>query len=245
MRSENGMEHEPTAAYPANPSLQATHVYIMAVICLGMGLGIGYLLRGTHTPVAAARTAVVSRPPSAAVIVPSGSGHTPTLDQMKQMADKQASPLLDKLKNNPNDTAVLVQVGALYHTSHQFKEAATYYAKAVQVDPKNVGLRTKLAASLYRAGDVDGATAQLDQALKYDPRDANSLFNLGMIRLQGKRDGKGALAAWQQLLKSNPQLAPERKAMVQKLMADVLTTLADQPARQGKRRQDEHEPHPN
>ena len=49
-----------------------------------------------------------------------------------------------------------------------------------------------------------------------------------MIKLNGKKDGKGALAAWQRLLKSNPQLSEERKATVQKLMAAVLTMLSDQ-----------------
>jgi cytochrome c-type biogenesis protein CcmH/NrfG len=68
---------------------------------------------------------------------------------------------------------------------------------------------------------VDGAIGQLEQALRNDPKDANSLFNLGIIKWQGKQDGKGALAAWQELLKSNPQLSADRKAEVQKLMADV------------------------
>jgi cytochrome c-type biogenesis protein CcmH/NrfG len=72
----------------------------------------------------------------------------------------------------------------------------------------------------------------LNQALAVDPKDANALFNLGMIRLQGKNDGRGALDAWQRLLKSNPQLSPERKAEVQKLMADVLTSMGRQPASQ-------------
>ncbi len=74
---------------------------------------------------------------------------------------------------------------------------------------------------MYYGGDVDGAISQLQQALHYDPKDANSLFNLGMIKLQGKKDSKGALAAWQLLLKSNPQLSADRKARVQKLIADV------------------------
>jgi len=145
---------------------------------------------------------------------------------MRQMADKQAAPLLDKLKSDPNNTALLVQVGAIYHTTHQFKEATAYYNKAVEIDPKNVAFRTKLASSLYRSGDVDGAIAQLNQALGYDPKDANALFDLGMIRLQGKQDGKGAVAAWQQLLKSNPQLSQDRKDAVEKLMANVMTTLS-------------------
>ncbi len=152
----------------------------------------------------------------------------PTMEEMKQMADKQAAPLLEKLKSNPKDSATLAQVGAIYHSTHQFKESAAYYGKAVDADPKNVTLRTKLAISLYRDGEVDPAIAQLNGALKQDPKDADALFNLGMMKLQGKQDGKGAIAAWQQLLKANPQLSEERKAEVQKLMAAVLTNLANQ-----------------
>ena len=42
-----------------------------------------------------------------------------------------------------------------------------------------------------------------------------------MIRLEAKQDPRGALASWQKLLKLNPQLDPERKAQVQKLMSDA------------------------
>src|SRR5205814_8010311 len=162
-----------------------------------------------------------------------GGGHAPTLGNMKQIADKQAAPLLAQLKSHPNDTSLLTQEGGIYHSSHQFKEAAGYYDQAVHADPKNVALRGRLAASLYRGGDADAAIAQLNEALTYDPKDANSLFNLGMIKLQGKADGKGALAAWQRLLKTNPQLNADRKAEVQKLMADVMTTISEQPATKG------------
>jgi cytochrome c-type biogenesis protein CcmH/NrfG len=162
-----------------------------------------------------------------------GGGHVPSLAEMKQMADKQAMPLLQKLKSDPNNSSVLVQVGAIYHGGHQFKEAASYYARAAQADPKNVAIRTKLASSLYRDGDVDGAIAQLNQALAFDPKDANSLFDLGMIKLKGKQDGKGALAAWQLLLKSNPQLSEDRKAVVVKMMAQVMTMLGDQHGTEG------------
>ena len=78
-----------------------------------------------------------------------------------------------------------------------------------------------MASCLYYDGDVDGAITQLQQSLQDSPKDANSLFNLGMIKWRGKKDSKGAVAAWQQLLKLNPQLSPDRKAQVQKLMADA------------------------
>ncbi len=212
----------------------------MAAICVLMGLVIGYLIPVSPSAAAAIHVAPmtvnVAKAPQRSA--PGMSGHVPTLDEMKHMADKQAQPLLDKLKTDPKSTEVLGQLGSIYHMTHQFKQAAQYYSRAVELDPKNVDLRTRLASSLYRDGDVDGAIRQLDHALTYEPKDANALFNLGMIKLQGKGDGKGALAAWQRLLTSNPQLDPDRKVQVQKLMADVLSNLGDQYALEGARSND-------
>jgi cytochrome c-type biogenesis protein CcmH/NrfG len=209
----------------------------MAVLSLAAGLAIGYLLRGGQSPVSPARPAASAAAPSARQGATS-STQMPSLEEMKQMADRQAAPLLNKLKSDPNNSALLSQVGAIYHTTHQFNQAAAYYGKAVRIDPANVALRTKLASSLYRGGDVDGAIAQLNQALSYDPKDANALFDLGMIKLEGKQDGKGALAAWQFLLKTNPQLSADRKATVLKLMAGVLTTQGDHHGVEGARSHD-------
>jgi cytochrome c-type biogenesis protein CcmH/NrfG len=203
---------------------RAKQVYAMAVISLIVGLTVGYLFRGSQSagptaqPVAAAELSTQPSPHTGAM---GAGGKMPSLEEMKQMADKKAVPLLEKLKGDPTNKDLLIQVAKIYSSTHQFKEAAVYYDKAVQVDPKDVALRTQLASTLYYNGDVDGAISQLQQSLHYDPKDANSLFNLGMIKWQGKQDSKGALAAWQLLLKSNPQLSEERKAAVQKLMADA------------------------
>ncbi|HYW37634.1 MAG TPA: tetratricopeptide repeat protein [Terriglobales bacterium] len=212
------MANETTTQPTAGSAWQAKQVYAMAVISLVVGLAIGYLFRGSQSPAAPAQPAANAQPAA-----PAGAmgGHTPSLEEMKQMADKKAAPLLEKLRGDPNNGDLLIQVGNIYKSTHQFKDAVGYYDKALQVDPKNVPIRTEMASCLYYDGDVDGAISQLQQALRYDPKDANSLFNLGMIKWQGKQDSKGAVAAWQQLLKSNPQLSAERKATVQKLMADA------------------------
>jgi len=145
----------------------------------------------------------------------------PSLDDMKRMADKQAEPLLAKLQANPKDPDVLKQVAHVYESAHQFKDAANYYGKALDLNPKDVETRTQRASCLFYANDVDGALAELQQALKTDPKDVNSLFNLGWIRMRGKNDPKGALAAWEQLLKTHPELEPAKKAQLEKLIADV------------------------
>lgn len=220
------MENEITIPSTAPAFLKATQVYAMASACLLIGLAIGYIMRSSQSGVPAAHVSSQIDRQSAPA---SRNPHSrPSLEQMRQISDKQAAPLLEKLRSNPNDSALLMQVGAIYHTSHRFKEAAGYYQKALDADPKNVAIRTKLASSLYRNGQIEEAIAQLNQALKYQPKDANALFDLGMIKLQGQADGKGAIAAWQRLLKTNPDLSPDRKATVMKLMAGVMTMVSDQ-----------------
>lgn len=194
----------------------------MATICLVTGLALGYFFRGSQSgPVQAAQKTPVSGSGEAA-----GMQHgTPTLEQMKHMADKQAEPLLAKLKNDPNNSALLNQVGTIYKATHQFKEAIEYFQKALQIDPKNIGARTDLASCLYYEGDVDAALTQLQQSLTYDAKDANSLFNLGLIRWKGKGDPKGAMEAWQQLLKTNPQITGQKKAEVDSLIAEARSEI--------------------
>jgi cytochrome c-type biogenesis protein CcmH/NrfG len=212
------MAIEPTTQPSAGSTWRVKQVYSMAVICLVVGLAIGHLFRGSQPPAAPVQPAAHAHPS-----LPAGAmgGHTPSLEEMKQMADKKAAPLLEKLKADPTNSAMLVQVGNVYEGTHQFKEAIGYYGKAVQLDPKNVALHVQLASCLYYDGDADRAIAELQQGLRYDPKDVNSLFNLGMIKWQGKQDSKGAVAVWTQLLKSNPQLSADRKATVEKLMADA------------------------
>ena len=224
------MANDITTSNAAAPGWKASQVYAMAVICLFIGLAVGYLFRGSRSP---ASTATASAQAAVPAGMPSGMGNTgtnphvgmgnepPSLDQMKHMADKKAEPLLAQLQAHPKDTDVLVQLGNIYLATHQFKEAADYFGKATEIKPKDVKIRTSFASTLYYEGDVDGALKQLTQATTDDPKDANSLFNLGMIRWKGKNDPKGALSAWAQLLKTNPQLEPSKKAQVEKLMADI------------------------
>jgi cytochrome c-type biogenesis protein CcmH/NrfG len=226
------MAENPTLRPVANETLPARHVLLLAGACLLVGLVVGWLIRGSQLLSAEAQPVVTAERPS-----PEGAakaaGHMPSPEEMKHMADKQAEPLLEKLKKDPGNSALLMQVGAIYHMTHQYRQAVVYYGKAVQSDPKNVAFRTKLASSLYRDGNVDGAITELNQALSNDPKDANALFDLGMIRMEGKHDSKGAFAAWQQLLKSNPQLPADRKAAVRRMMAETITAQADQHAMRG------------
>lgn len=188
-------------------------VYVMAAICLLIGLPVGYLARGSAP--ASASVAQLQQNPAAGL----APQQRPSLEDMQRMADKQAESLLLKLKADPNNPDLLNQIGNIYRATHQFQTAASYYEKSLQANPKNVGARTDLASCLYYQGDVDGAIAQLEKSLTYDPRHAGTLLNLGVIRWKGKSDAAGAIAAWNKLLKYYPDY--ENKETVQKLIADA------------------------
>jgi cytochrome c-type biogenesis protein CcmH/NrfG len=199
-----------------NPGLPANQAYAVAAVCLVVGLIIGYALLGKHDTRRIVQPQSSTAPASAGTM---GSHPKLTLEQMKQMADVQASALVEKSKADPKNAHLLVQIAGIYQATHQFKEAADYFDRALKIDPKNTAARTQLASCLYYSGDADGALAQLNQVLKSDPKDTNALFNLGMVKYRGKNDNAGAIAAWEQLLKYNPNL--DRKPMVEQLIAEA------------------------
>jgi cytochrome c-type biogenesis protein CcmH/NrfG len=209
-----------------SPLWPVTQVIILSAVCLIVGLVLGYFLRGSApTAISPQAAATETAVPAKAAAMPAGmtsgaSPHAaPTLDDMKRMADKKAEPLLAKLKTDPNNADTLNQLGILYRATHQFKEAEGYYEKALQVDPKNVNIRTDLASCLYYTGDVDGALAQLNKSLTYDPKHAGTLMNIGIIEWQGKKDVNAAVAAWDKLLKLNPDFP--QKDVVEHLIAEA------------------------
>ncbi len=187
----------------------STQAYVMAVVCLIVGGAVGYLLRGSvggSSAPAPAAAAAGQQPgmPAAGMGRGMGQQQHPRPEQMKAMADKQAAPLLEQLKSNPNDAGLLAQVGNMYYDAQVFPVAIDYYQKALAIDPKKASVRTDLATALFYNQEPDHAISEFDRALKDDPKNDNALFNRGIVKWQGKMDVNGALADWELLLKQNP-----------------------------------------
>ena len=206
-----------------------TQTYVMAAVCLVIGVLVGYLVRGSAHPAAQGTPAEMQQATSApppgmpqtTSASPPGMGQQPmpTLDDMKRMTDKQVEPLLAKLKTDPKNADLLAKIALTYKAGHQFKEAIAYFQKSLDVDPKNVTIRTVMASCMYYTGDVDGALAELNKSLTYDPKHAGTLMNIGIIKWHGKNDINGAVAAWQTLLKLNPNFP--QKDVIEHLITEA------------------------
>lgn len=188
--------HSPTAG---RENWTSTQAYILAVFCLVLGVALGYLFRGSASPVVATTAASTQTDnhgsPTQAQVTP---------EQQKAMLDQAVAPLLATLKASPDDAQTIMKVANLYYDGQQFPEAVKYYQLALKSQPKNPDLLTDLGTSLWYTGDADGAISEFQQALKYRPDHPGTLFNLGVVRWQGKRDPKGAVQAWEELLQRNP-----------------------------------------
>jgi len=201
--SEQNKKQSPTTD---NASQGATgmQAYLLAAFCLVLGVALGYLFRGSASP--AAQPAVV------AAVQDNGSAK-PGAEALTAVA-QAAAPYLEAVKQNPNDYDSLVKLGNVFYDGQQFPEAVGYYERALVIHPENADVRTDMGTAYWYAGNADKAVAAMEISLKYRPGHPQTLFNLGWVRWQGKGDPKGAIEAWQQLLKANPDY-PQKQQVEQ------------------------------
>jgi len=186
--------------------------YLLAAVCLVLGVALGYLFRGSAAPVAGVAQASAASDGNAAQGQPGQAQPNqaqPAQVQMnpaqqKVMVDQAVAPLLATLKISPDDFNTITQLANLYYDGRQYPEAVKYYQLALKLQPTNADVLTDFGTSLWFLGDADGAIAEFQKALSYRPDHPGTLFNLGVVRWEGKLDPKGAVQAWEDLLRLNP-----------------------------------------
>lgn len=185
-------------------SLQA---YLLASFSLLLGVALGYLFRGSASQAAQAAA-------------PSTVSQQDSTFQRGQQADAQAAlaqgaaPLLEAVNKDPKDFDSLVKLGNVYYDGQQYPSAIQYYEKALAIHPENPDVRTDMGTAYWYTGNADKAIAEMETSLKYRDGHPQSLFNLGWVRWQGKGDAKGAVDAWEKLLKANPSY-PQKEQVEQ------------------------------
>jgi len=221
----------PEGAMPVTETLKTTssdswsgpQTVALVLVSLLVGTAGGWLIRKSSTkpasPQAAVATAsanVASAPPPANFGLPSAA---PSVQQLQEAADSQVAPILEKLKADPNNSALLTSVGNIYYDAKLYPKAIEYYERTLKIQPADTSVRTDLGTAYWYTGDADTAIAQFNKSLTYDPNKADTLFNLGVVKWQGKKDGPGAIAVWQKLLAANPTYP--NKTEVEQLMAQA------------------------
>lgn len=141
------------------------------------------------------------------------------MQELQQAADAQAAPFVEQLKSDPANASLLANLGNIYYDAKQYPAAIGYYERSLKAQPADTSVRTDLGTAYWYKGDADTAITQFQKVLSYEPTKADTLFNLGIVEFEGKKDGKKAIAAWQKLLDTNPGYANKEK--VEQLIAQA------------------------
>ena len=146
-----------------------------------------------------------SNPPNNQPAEPAGapggqvSENRPPIDAAGRL--KALEQLAAKEPQNPDYPT---QMANLYYDLGQYDKAADFYRQSLDIRPHDPNVETDLATCLHYLGQHDRALEILDKVLKYSPGFPQAMFNKGIVLAGGKNDVKGAIAIWEDLLRSNP-----------------------------------------
>jgi tetratricopeptide (TPR) repeat protein len=158
---------------------------------------------------------------------PLSQGQQPA--QNPAVAAQNEASLRASLMANPKNLDALIQLGNLYYDQGQYPQAVEWYGKALDIDPRNPNVRTDRGTSYWNLNRPDEAIAEFQKSLQVDPGHAQTLYNLGLVYLQGKNNIAEAKKAWQKLLAANPNY-PNRADIERQLASMAAPPPAGAPA---------------
>lgn len=148
----------------------------------------------------------------------------PQPQQQQGPSAEQASRILTLEKavsQNPENLAAWTQLGNTYFDTGQFKNAIKAYKKSLSLQPNNADVLTDLGVMYRRSKQPEKALEAFDKAIQINPRHEVSRFNKGIVLMHDLRDSKGALEAWDELVKMNPMAKAPNGLLIKDMIENL------------------------
>jgi tetratricopeptide (TPR) repeat protein len=100
------------------------------------------------------------------------------LNNIKHMNELEA-----EVKNNPDDTAKLLELAHLKNDSGLYEQAIVDYRKYLGKIPSDADARIDMGVCFYNLHNYDEAIKQMETAVKYSPKHQIGYLNLGIVNL--------------------------------------------------------------
>ncbi len=170
------------------------------------------ILRGTK---GTEKVAMVQKPQMAPPVAPVPG--PPARDSIEMAS--QIQTLKEIVKKDPKNLPAWVELGNLYFDADQPKEAIEAYRRYLAVKPDNPDVRTDMGIMYRKLGQFDKAIEEFRKAAQSDPKHVNSRYNIGIVLLHDKQDIQGAIKAWEEYLKVDPnsEKAQRIRAQMEKM----------------------------
>lgn len=173
--------------------------------------GIVFLLAGALVG-GVLTTAVHMTPGTAQPGVQQGGGLS---SQIKAYADRVAL--------NPRDGEAWISLGNLYFDTHQHEKSIEAYARALEISPGNANVLTDMGVMHRALGEYHKALDAFARAIEADPSHETARMNTGVVLLHDVGDRAGAVKAWQELARINPQARNAEGTLI----TDVLRQMGE------------------
>lgn len=185
-------------------------------IGLAAGLAIGYFVGTSRAETAVTAPLPAPAAPAGAPFqgqLPQGGmgGGVNTFEIQRRIFANQQLVATD-----PNNVQAWVTLGNDYFDLHQPEKSIEAYGKAMELAGPNPDLLTDQGVMYREMKAYDKAIANFEKANKANPKHLQSLFNLGIVYSEDKKDIPKALKAWNQILAidpASPQAAQARQSI--------------------------------
>ena len=190
-------------------------VILIVVIAFLVGFVAGAtvaILRGTK---GAEKVAMVQKPQMA----PQGAPAPAPPARESVEATSQIQTLKEIVKKDPKNLPAWVELGNLYFDTDKPQEAIDAYSRYLAAKPDNPDVRTDMGIMYRKLGQFDKALEEFRKAARSDPKHVNSRYNIGLVLLHDKQDIQGAVKAWEEYLKVDPnsERAKRIRAQIEKM----------------------------
>jgi len=132
--------------------------------------------------------------------------------QQRGLSGEQARSILNleqEVASNPTNVEAWTQLGHVYFDTDNPAKAIRAYEKSLELSPDDPNVLTDLGVMYRRNGQPQKAVQVFDRAITIAPTLEQPRFNKGVVLLNDMKDREGAIKAWEELLKINPNaLAP-------------------------------------
>ncbi len=146
----------------------------------------------------------------------SGNGRAQGGQQAQAPADAAAPHAVDdapvemlmKVKKEPGNAQAWAELGHFYFDHDMPAKAVDAYARALAIDPSSPDIWTDQGIMYKALGQFQKALDCFGKAAALDPKHEQARYNRGVVLMHDLNDMPGALAAWEEVLRINPQAAP-------------------------------------
>ncbi len=207
-----------TTEHTQTVSRQALYMTILISLTIGFIAGAAFTsfkLADDHSG-----TGAHTHPPQA-----SGSGNPATTPGMPSSGmDDKIAELEAVVQEQPEDPRAWANLGHGYFDSNQPDKAIQAYQKSLALAPGDPAVLTDMGVMHRRNGDPDKAIQAFDRAVAASPGFETALFNKGVVLMADLNDLEGAMAAWEELVKVNPDAATPGGEKI----ADIVSRMRQQ-----------------